>query len=471
MIGRKAEQELLVGLLDSNKAEFLAVYGRRRVGKTFLIKEFFHGHFAFYTTGVPHDEGIGIADQLGNFALSLKEYGADIKAVPRTWAEAFVLLKELIEQNRSPGKKVIFIDEMPWLDTPRSKFLPALDFFWNSWASSRPDILLVACGSAAAWMDKKILKGRGGLHNRVTMRMQLKPFTLGECEEYYRHQDIVVSRRQAVENYMVFGGIPYYLSLLNPRLSPAENIDRLFFGEDALLKGEYYILLRSLFRHSENHERIIRTLSTVRKGLTRSEIVKRAKIADGGTLTDALSDLQLSGFIRKYTAFKKRERDTVFQLVDPYCLFYHTFIVRNDDSHFWQKYLISPSHNSWSGYAFELVCLLHSERIKNKTGAAFAIANIRSWRSEKSQPAAQIDMLIERSDGIIDICEMKYTTDDFSMSKADYDNLRNKCRAFAGETKTKKTLRLVLVTTYGLAPNECSEDIQIVVTMDDLFSA
>jgi len=470
MIGRLEEQAVLQDLLQSDKAEFLAVYGRRRIGKTFLIREYFHDHFAFYTTGIPNEEGITLKDQLANFHESLKKYGDGSDSAPGSWSEAFRRLREMMEGIRTTEKKVIFIDEMPWLDTQRSKFIPALDFFWNSWASARTDILLIACGSASAWMSEKLLRSSGGLHNRVTMRMHVKPFTLRECEEYYDSRHIVLSRRQMVENYMIFGGVPYYLTLFHERRGAAENIDRLFFGEDALLQGEYDILFRSLFRNPDLHKRIVSALCSVRKGMTREEILKKAKISDGGTFTSALEDLERSGFIRKYRAIGKTRRNALFQIIDPYCLFYNTYITANNDSSFWQKHMISPGHSSWSGQAFELVCLLHAEQIKAKLGAKYAVANTCCWHSVKTKPGAQIDLVIDRSDGYADACEMKYLTDEYEMEAADRAAIANRIRAFRNQTRTKKAVRAVLVTTYGLVRNEYSDIFQLVVTMDDLFS-
>ncbi|MDR3305100.1 MAG: ATP-binding protein, partial [Clostridiales Family XIII bacterium] len=340
LIGRRREQDILTQLYTSDKAEFLVVYGRRRVGKTHLIKTFFHEIFTFYVTGTAGESRNAYKTQLNHFAEALADYGHREKPQLENWQEAFRHLCELIE-NAPKGKKVIFIDEMPWLDTPRSKFISALEYFWNSFASSRGDVLLIACGSAASWMTKKILQNRGGLHNRVTMRMQIAPFTLSECEQYHASNGIVMNRYQMLEAYMILGGIPYYLSLLNPRMSLAENIDNLFFVQGALLEGEYTALYRSLFKEAGAHMEIIAALAAKKKGLTRKAIEKAARLSDGGGLTRILSELELSGFIRKYRAFAKKEKGVIYQLIDPYSLFRFTFIDDNNDPHFWQKYSIT----------------------------------------------------------------------------------------------------------------------------------
>jgi AAA+ ATPase superfamily predicted ATPase len=454
LVGREKEKERLARLLASDKSEFLALYGRRRVGKTYLIKEFFNNKFTFYVTGVVGEPNAGFREQLDSFAAALFAHGYIGKPLLKSWADAFHCLEELIESREGSAKKILFIDEMPWLDTRRSRFVPALDHFWNSFASSRKDIVLVACGSATSWIMDKLLKNKGGLHNRVTMRIRLEPFTLKECEEYYSGNGLVMNRYQMVESYMILGGVPYYLSLMDSRLSLAENIDSLFFAKSAPLRDEYEVLYHSLFKEAGTHVKIVEALGTKAKGLTRKEIEKHTGLPDGGSLTRALSELDLSGFIRRYGSFPRRERGAVYQLTDSYTLYYFNFIRKNNDPHFWQKYCITPGHAAWTGYAFELVCLAHVEQIKSRLGATLAIANVWSWRSERHKPGAQIDLVIDRSDGVINLCEMKYLNSEFSIDSAYAKALRNKRSVFLAETKTKKTLHTALVTTYGLMRNE-----------------
>ena len=466
IIGRKSEQEVLRGLLESDESQFVALFGRRRVGKTFLIREFFRDIFAFHVTGAPN---VSISEQLLIFSTALSRYGLKGDRRPQNWFEAFGMLSELLESLAGPSKKVIFIDEMPWMDSRRSRFVPALEHFWNSWAASRNDIILIACGSATSWMMKKILRNTGGLYNRVTMRMRLEPFTLSECEEYYTSKGMELSRYQILESYMILGGVPYYLSLMKPRLTLAQNIDNLFFAPSALLEGEYPILFEALFSNAGAHRKVIEALSSLKKGMTRSDLLAATKLSDGGSITRALEDLELCGFIRKYKGFSRKSRDVMYQLIDPFLLYHHTFITQNNDARFWEKYSISPGHAGWSGYAFELVCLLHVDKIKTCLGADYVVANVASWHSSSTKPGAQIDLVIDRSDGIVDLCEMKYLNDDYHMEATDSEGLRRKKTAFARETKTRKKLRLVLVTTYGLIRNKHSDQVQAVVTMDALF--
>jgi AAA+ ATPase superfamily predicted ATPase len=467
LIGRMKEQALLRELVESKEAQFVALYGRRRVGKTFLIREFFSNNFDFSITAAPKT---GIATHLADFADALREYGLENFDAPSNWREAFKLLRLLIEGAKHTGKKVIFIDEMPWFDTHKSGFLSAFEHFWNSWASAQHDILLIACGSAASWMTNKLFRDTGGLHNRVTMRMNIQPFTLQECEEYFLDKGIVLTRYQIIESYMILGGVPYYLSLMSPRLTFAQNIDRMFFAEGALLKDEYDVLYASLFKDSDVHVRIVEALGLVKKGLTREALSGASRTSEGGGLTKALQELELSGFVCKYPSLGKRSRDALYRLIDPFTLFYLNFIPQNNDENYWQKFQLSPAHNAWSGYAFENVCLRHTTQIKNRLGAQFVIANTSAWHGEAAGDKAQIDLAIDRKDGIVNLCEMKYTNAIFVIDK-DYNNeLRRKRTIFKAATKTKKALHMTLVTVHGLAQNEYAQDIQYTVTANDLFA-
>jgi hypothetical protein len=366
---------------------------------------------------------------------------------------------------------VIFFDEMPWLDTHKSQFVSALEYFWNSWASMRSDILLIVCGSATSWIINKLFHDRGGLHNRVTRRMQLEPFTLHECEEYMKSRGIVMSRAEQLESYMILGGIPYYLSLLEKRFSFAQNIDRLCFASGGPLRDEFYSLYDSLFKNAENHIKVVEALSSKNRGLTRDELVAISGLANGGGLTRILRELEQSGFIRIYKPFRRKSKRSLYQLTDFYTLFYLNFIrdSPNNDSQFWSKYLISAGHSAWAGNSFESVCQYHIKQIKTKLGITGVIADTSSWRSEKSVPGAQIDLIIDRSDNVINLCEMIYSQDEYTLTKSDDLSLRNKRNAFIQETGTRKAIHLTMITSFGLAKNQYTSLIQSEITADDLF--
>ena len=467
IIGRSKEKSDLTQYVESEKPEFVAVYGRRRVGKTFLIKEYFKQSFSFYVSGVINATK---KEQLENFNAALILYGKTVFPRVENWIDAFRQLIHLLEHSHKRGKKVIFIDELPWFDTPRSGFIAGLDFFWNNWASSRPDILLIACGSATSWMINKLLKNRGGLHNRVTRRMAIEPFNLAECEAFFRDKKMVLDKKSVVESYMIFGGIPFYLNMFEKGLSVAQNIDKLCFYNNGALRDEFSILYSSLFKHSQNHELVIKALAKKKMGLTREEIVSETKLQGGG-LTTVLEELELCTFIHSFQTYGKEKKERLYQLVDFYSLFYFNFIKNagHKDEHFWTHFTGSAKHRAWSGYAFEQVCLQHLGQIKQKLGISGVLSSSAAWRSKKSEPAAQIDLLIDRKDGVINLCEMKYADSEFTIDKKLDENLRNKKSAFISETKTRKSVHTTMVTTYGVKRNEYWGHVQSEIMMGDLF--
>jgi hypothetical protein len=469
IVGRKREISDLRTYYDSGRPELIAIYGRRRVGKTFLINMLFGDEFAFSVTGMANGTK---KDQLKNFNIALNKYSGKEYEDAADWIDAFQQLADLLENIEAGKRQVIFIDELPWFDTHKSKFLMALEHFWNSWAAMREDIFLVVCGSATSWIINKLINNKGGLHNRVTRQMKLDPYTLAECEEFFKANNIELNRHQILESYMIFGGIPYYLSLFDKRESLVQNVNRLCFASDGQLKNEFDRLYASLFSDYERHLEIVRALNKRLSGMTREEIILASGLADGGNTTRALAELELSGFLRKYHAFGKKSKGAVYQLVDFFSLFHMKFMSGKNvsDETFWLKYSNTPAHNAWSGYAYELVCLTHIEQIKRALGISGIGANVASWRSSAAQGGAQIDLVIGRADKVINLCEIKYSDSEFSIDKS-YDLvLRNKRNAFASETKTRKAIHQTMITTYGLAHNEYRGSVQSEITFDDLFA-
>jgi AAA+ ATPase superfamily predicted ATPase len=468
IIGRKDEMRLLKKYSESDRPEFLVLYGRRRVGKTFLVREYFEGNYCFQYTGYANSD---TDTQLTGFNKALNKYGGQTYAASNNWIDAFEQLIHLIENSKSTGKKLVFLDEMPWMDTHKSGFLPAFEHFWNSWGSGRNDLLLIVCGSATTWITNKIFRNRGGLYNRVTRQIYLRPFTLGECEEYYNTFGIILSRKEMLESYMIFGGIPYYLSLFDSGCSLDQNVDTLCFAQNAPLKDEYRSLYSSLFGATSRHIEIVRALNQKNKGLIRSEVVDATNISNGGYLTKLLDELEQSDLIRGYRSFAKKKKDTLYQLIDFFTLFYLKYMDGNgnNDVHFWANNAESAGRRAWNGYAFELVCISHIAQIKNKLGISGVSTNASSWRSRESDPGAQIDLVLDRRDHIINLCEMKYSVGEFTIDKSYDENLRNKRAAFIEETDTKSGIHQTMISTYGIKRNMYSGDIQSEVTMDDLF--
>lgn len=469
MIGRCEEIAQLNRLYDSRESEFVAVYGRRRVGKTYLVREMFDGRFTFAHTG--KSEG-SLRVQLHHFHQSLTAFSAARLAKPKSWDDAFGALKKVIAASLE-SRKVVFIDELPWMDTPRSGFLSALDSFWNEWASVRKDILLIVCGSAASWMVKNLFRNRGGLHNRVTARIWLMPFTLSECERYASERGLEMSRRELAECYMIFGGIPYYWRCLQQGMSLAQNIDRTVFAASAPLRNEFGELYRSLFRSSHLYERVVSVLARKKIGMTRSEIIATAGDGIAGTLSEVLESLECSGFVRRYRSPGKKARDSVYQLIDEFTFFHFRFLDGAiTDEHFWQTMAQTPVRSAWRGLAFERLCLLHVRQIKAALGISGIHVESYAWRhapDESVPEGAQIDLLLERSDGVTNVCEMKFCADRYVMDARAESELSRKLTVFQAVTKTRQTLHLTLVTSFGLMRNKHSGRVQSEVTLDDLF--
>lgn len=471
IIGRTDEIRELDEYRQSGKPEFLVVYGRRRVGKTFLIREHFREELFFAHTGVADG---AMAVQLSEFNKSLRRVRGEEHKDAADWFSAFDFLREHIEKSNEK-RKILFIDELPWMDTHKSLLLSALEHFWNDWASGRDDVFLIVCGSATSWVIGKLLKNKGGLYGRITGRLYIKPFSLKDCEDYYREAGIIYSRYQMVESYMIFGGIPYYLSLMRRELGFPQNVDRLCFREGGALRDEYELLYNSLFKNPQGHISVVEALASKSAGLTRDNILKESGLTDGGGFTRILNDLEQSGFIRKYTAYGKKKRDALYQLTDPFTLF-HLRYIRNSEtqaSPFWSAFTDNGSHRAWTGYAFEQVVLLHIEQIKRKLQIGGVLTRYYSWCSgtaKSGKKGTQIDLVIERNDGVINLCEVKYARDEFVIDAAYEKYLRERTEIFRRETGTKAALHTTLVTTYGLARNEYAATVQSEVTMDDLFT-
>ena len=469
IVGRKEEQKALDRLLENQRSEFLAVYGRRRVGKTFLIRRAYNHRIVFQMTGIAR---ASMAQQLANFFSTLRDMDAalDPRNLPKNWFDAFGLLKTYLQKLKSP-KKVVFFDELPWIDTPRSNFLSALEHFWNGWASSRSDIVLVVCGSAASWMINKVINNRGGLYNRVTQRIHLQPFTLAETELFFHTHQIHLDRYQILQLYMVMGGIPFYLNEVRQGMSAFQAIDRLAFSKNGLLSLEYENLYRSLFNHADRHITIIETLAAKPKGLSREEIVKHSGVKDGGALTTVLRELEESGFISKSTPFGKKIRDSIYRLSDQYSLFYLKFIKNQKLSGegAWLSRIDSPAWRAWSGYSYENICLDHIRAIKKTLGISGVSTEESSWVDKERN--IQIDLLIDRRDHVINLCEVKFTQSPFVLTKAHKEDLEKKVFTFKEETKTRKTVFPTIITTYGMKENSHSLGfIQNTITMNDLFA-
>ncbi len=470
LVGREQEIKLLKEYTASERPEFVAIYGRRRVGKTYLVNQLFNGKMAFAMTGVLN----GTKDeQMEAFIDAMQEYSGKLPQKPKTWMEAFRVLKLYLKNKVTLKRRcIIFLDELPSMDTQRSGFVRALGYFWNSWASLQDNLTLIVCGSATSWMIRNIINDKGGLHDRITHELHLRPFTLNETEQYLKSRQFKWERLTITQAYMALGGIPYYLSLLHRDESFAANIDRLFFGEEEELRREYKRLYATLFKSPESYMTIVNVLAKVKAGMTRNELRKALGQDSSGSLSGKLEDLVNCDIIRKYHIHNKttKKNSAIYQLVDFYSLFYQTFVSRAEtEIGYWSNHIGTSEVNTWLGLSFERVCLLHVQQIKQALHIDRISTQFYSWRSQKDMPKAQIDLVLDRADGIINLFEIKYSEGDFRLDNDEAQKLQTRMAAFRNETKTKKTLWPTLLTTYGLNVGRYSSIFVAVLTMDDLF--
>jgi uncharacterized protein len=471
-IGRIKEQEILQKALKSTEAEMVSVIGRRRIGKTFLIKTVYKEQIVFELTGI---KNASLTEQLRNFTYALELANSDmfIAKPPMDWMEAFFILIKVLKKRSTDQKYVVFFDEVPWLSTRKSDFLKGFSFFWNSWAVTQP-IVVVICGSAASWIIQKVVNDTGGLHNRITRRLHLNPFTLAEMESYLQSRNIQLNHYHLLQLYMVMGGVPHYLKEIEAGKSAAQNIDEICFSSTGLLRDEFTNLYMAVFDNSNNHLAVIRTLAQSRQGIDRNTIIAKAKLPNGGTLTTVLEELHQSGFIDSYEPFGKKTKDKLYRLTDEYSLFYLEFIENTGirESGAWLQLSQTQAYKIWSGYAFENICLKHIPQIKKalSIGGVYATASSFSKKGSKTEKGTQIDLLLDRNDAVINIFEIKFYNQAFTITKDYAQNLTNKLEIFRAATQTKKQLFLTLITAFGMIPNEHSIGLEEqVLTADDLF--
>jgi AAA+ ATPase superfamily predicted ATPase len=473
IIGRKEEKIILEEALRAADAGLMAVYGRRRVGKTFLIRNFFEDRLVFELTGMYKG---ALKDQLLQFSRSLQKATGSVLTLtpPKSWVEAFHALEQYLDKLPRRKKLVIFLDEFPWLDSRRSGFLSAFEHFWNSWANRQVHLLFIICGSAASWMINNIVNNKGGLHHRITQKMRLMPFSLAETESYLKSKGCNLDRYQVLQLYMALGGIPQYLNTVQKGDSASQSIDKICFKKNGLLNDEFDNIYNSLFEMADNHIKTVKALAVAQKGLTRAEIIEKCGLSSGGRATVMLDELEQSGFIKSSKVYDKETKDAIYRVTDEFSLFYLKFMDNADDNTNWARISEGASYKIWSGMAFESICLKHISQIKAGLGIAEKLTTESSWRYVPSKgtkgDGAQIDLVIDRDDHSINICEIKFHTGELSINKAYAADLQQKIDVFREKTQSKKTLFLTLITTYGVKDNShMAALVKKNLTMDVLF--
>ena len=472
--GRETETNLMLDLLKSDKSELLGVTGRRRVGKTYLIDKVYEKQMVFNMTGIQNGT---TENQLQHFADKLSIYSGERMIItPPDWQQAFLILKQYLNKSRTKKKRVLFFDELPWLATPKSNFLEMLAHFWNDYLVKKNSFVLVICGSSTSWIANKVYNSKGGLHNRVTQKINLKPFTLGETKKYLHSKGIKLTLNAISELYMAVGGIPFYLNAIKKGDSPTTAIERMCFKKDGLLREEYNNLFQALYENASDHEAIVKALAKSRQGLSRNELIAKSKVSAGGPFARSMHDLILSGFVEEQLPYGKKKRGVIYRLTDPYCIFYNRFITANKKTTkgLWQQLSAKQSYKIWRGYAFENLCLYHLDKIKAALGISGVYTETSSFRQSSAEhtdkKGFQIDILIDRADNAINICECKYHEAEFTINHRYATQLRQRKAAFREGTKTKKLLFTTMVTNYPLIENAQMKDVvDAKVLLKDLF--
>lgn len=471
LVGRDNEIETFKHCLSSSESKLIALYGRRRVGKTFLVRKYFEGQMQFELTGLHNGS---MEDQLEHFSKTLAKFGHEeaIDFIPETWFAAFDMLGRYIDNIKMKRKKVIFIDELPWLDTPRSKFLTAFENFWNTYCTKRNDLVVIICGSAASWMIKKILKNKGGLHNRVSEKIRLTQFNLYETESFLKAKGIKWGKYDIAQLYLTTGGIPYYLDAVRKGESVVQFVDRTCFQKDGALINEYDVLFKSLFDNSDHHHQIVEALYSRKQGLTRSEIIELTDLKSGGTLTKVLNELEESAFIEVTVPYQMNKTKALYKLADNFTLFYLKFMRNTSRKRMdWQNMVNGQSWKSWSGLAFERLCFVHLRQIKRALKLEAIQSSVSPWKQNNEEQGAQIDLLIDRADRVVNICEIKFSSAEFIIQKDYARKLRNKISLFSNSPGNKrKNCFLTMITTFGVNQNEYYHElVQNEVKLRDLF--
>ena len=476
IIGRHKEIEELEKLYRSQRPEFVAVYGRRRVGKTFLIKQALKGRITFQHTGVsPVDQGEDqnrLKTQLESFYYTMVNHGLEGFKKPKTWIEAFFQLEQLLLKLDNGDRQVVFFDELPWMDTPRSGFMSAFENFWNGWCSGRDNMMLIVCGSATSWILNNLSRNRGGLYGRITDEIKLTPFTLNECEQFFEYAEVNMSRYDITQSYMVFGGIPYYISYFQKGLSMEQNVDKILFGGNPRLKDEFNRLFNAIFDNASDCKKIVRLLATRHSGFTREEIATQTGLSLGGGLSDTLKSLVESDFIMSYTPYGINKKTVFYKLIDNFCLFWLKYVEPNTtNTRFMNDNATSSIMEAWRGVAFEEVCWQHIPQIKRalEIGGVNSTVSALSIKGDEQQDGSQIDMLIARADNIVNLCEMKFAGSEYNIDKDEDKKIRNRIEALKKTLKARQTVHLTMITTFGVTYGKYSGIAQKQVTMEDLF--
>jgi len=489
IIARKKEKKVLADILWSKSAELLAIYGRRRVGKTFLVRNFFESLdnvIYFEMAGQKQESGeyAPLKYQLGNFKYQFERTFSKEIQVPQSWQEAFNILKKEVDRfDDANVKLILFFDELPWLCSPKSGFFEALDQAWNTSFERQHNVKVIVCGSAASWMLKKIVHAKAGFSRRITHKIQLPPFSLKETKEYLTFKGFDLSLMSIAEIYMIFGGIPYYLNFMNPHKSIYQNIEDECFDISGRLVDEYHLVFDSLFNHSNNHKKIVEFIASRQKGVLLKELTKQFSSLKGGSLSRIIDNLVGSSFIKKTAPLYNEKKGTTYRIIDEYILFYLKWIksapqsiIESPNTLYFQSIAQKNAYSSWKGFAFERLCLKHEYQIRKALGIhkILTMPSMVYFYDEQGKRSSQIDLLFERADRVITICEMKYSETEYSLKKSDIKSMMHKKkdlrRYLSAKKKGQKDIHICYITSNGVKHNQNFYELQpSVLHLNDLF--
>jgi AAA+ ATPase superfamily predicted ATPase len=442
-IGRKVEIAQLTALIDLPRPSIAVIYGRRRVGKSELIRHVTQGKNVLSFEGL---EGQPKHKQIKNFLFQLSAQSNIREKNISDWPDALILLRTLTQD----GQWIIILDEFQWMANYQNELVSVIKMIWEKYLSQNPDLTLILCGSIASFMKSKVLKS-SALYGRTDYELNLHELNLSEISEFFPGK----GSDEVIDTAMLVGGIPKYLELISEYPSLYDALEPLAFSQDGFFKTEYDRLFASHFGKKPIFMKIIQTLATNPYGLTTGKLAKEMQVASGGTLCHQLDDLESAGFLHSIIPFDKPEGSKLrkYILMDAYVRFYHSIIrgsmkettPPNTQFH---AIMSSPRYAAWAGMAFEFLCMRHHKEISRILGfhGIPYTAGPFFQRKTLDTPGVQIDLLFERSDKILVLCEMKYLL--ASVPGDIIDQVNRKVSALQ-EKYPGRTILKVLLTKTG----------------------
>jgi hypothetical protein len=466
-VGRKNELRMLNDAYRSGKDELVVLYGRRRIGKSSLVKRFAEKKKAYYEFEAL--EGETTPGQINHFLQQLKKQIDDpiLDSVRfANWEQVFTYLTEKVINRKSKVKKILFLDELPWMAAGRIRLVSLLKYYWdNHWKSKH--VMLILCGSVASFMVKKVLHSNA-LYGRTTIEILLKGFS---PEEAARLLSKKRSREETLNYQLVFGGVPKYLEQINTSQSFNKNMNTLCFSPHGIMLKEVERIFYSQFREPRTYLKIINLLKNGIFSL--SEISSKTKIPSGGGLKQYLKNLERAEMIRSYIPFDRsgNSKFKKYTLADEFLVFFFKYmgpnlrVIKESSSRRLFETLTQNSFDSWLGFAFERFCLKHAGLLALVMDFADDIL-LASPYFKKNDERFQIDLLYQRADRVITVCEIKHQN--IKIGTNIIPEMQRKCALL--KVPRGYALEKALISLYG--PDNSLKDtgyFHHFVTLDDIL--